>query len=358
MHYLSRRLSGLIYLYIVIASLIHSIVFNFFYTDFLGRNASLFTLLFRIIIYLPPIIYIIIKKYPLQRIARINKFTFKQLLFVIGISICTYVFVILFRSLIENLFISSLTSYSPEFFNSYGFDLWPSILTTCVIYSLLHVTTFQGAVQSGFYKLNPLKACLIIGFLFSLLTGDFSKLLPYTLFGFVISYIVVKTNSIFSGIILGFFFYFFRQIGLESILYFNCLSPLSISQDIGVMILIALSVIFGGILLKKMPETTPSASKPFDKSVLCGLGRKILRFRKSMQLSWYKEDNSQQAATQEKQPVQNSSFNTGIITIYPDDSEKQKRNTGLIAGIVIQVILLVIQIVSSIYSIFSSYNTY
>lgn len=80
MQHLSRRFSGYSYLYVVIASAVWLIGSNLAITFeksayFFGEHSTLIHLLFMLLIFIPPLVAVALKRYPFREALRIRAFT-------------------------------------------------------------------------------------------------------------------------------------------------------------------------------------------------------------------------------------------------------------------------------------------
>ena len=315
MTYLSRKFSGHVFLYVTISYIILQSFLNagsYFFPQFLFNNFSIILFFGRTAVFAPPILVIIFCRYPLKQILRINTFSPYQFAYTVGIAICLYVFTQLFSSLLnallDNLFIHyyQTSIFTALQYPSYYSSMWPVIITTGLYLTILKEIIFRGAIQSGFYNMNPFKACFIVGVLYALIELNIIDIIPYIILGFVLCFISIKTGSIIPGIIMNFLIYIFSYFDLIERLYFSYLSPLGLSHNAGAMVLIMLSIVLGGILLIKMPVTAASHS--------------ILEY-----------------------------------TVLPDDSEKKNKNIAFIIGVVLLVTISLTLAGYTIYAFITSY---
>lgn len=78
-------------------------------------------------------------------------------------------------------------------------------LVIAVMPSIIEEIVFRGIILSGFEKsFNRILVCIAVGFLFSLFHLNIYILLPVTIMGAVLTYAVMKSGSIFTGIIIHF----------------------------------------------------------------------------------------------------------------------------------------------------------
>lgn len=362
MQRLSRRFSGNLFLYAVIGQVVFNIfyyVWAYFNLYALNANATLLVLFFRLLIYLPPVIIIAVRKYPVLHILRINTFKGRQIFFVTGISICIYLFVSLFGRMFESLPYSFIDPYMHlNYFSGMGFSLWPAIFTSCLVPAVLYELMFRGVVQSGFSDISPIKACLIVGILYGLMYSDITGFISYTVFGFVLSYISFKTGSIIPSMVTSFFYQLFKLINLKYLVYRYLLSSLGVGEDIIAFVLVMVSIIIGGVLLIKMPDTSKSV-RPLRIPSASRTTQAFRDFRHKLQLSYFPDDTDQNNKENKiKEPVVNESFDAKLFETgtYPDDSPKQRRDTGFITGVVILAVIAIVSFGVSLYSVIQSFS--
>jgi hypothetical protein len=215
---------------------------------------------------------------------------------------------------------------------------------------------FRGIVQSGFSDIAPFKACLFVGLLYGLMFSNTTDFIPYAVFGFVLSYISIKTGSIISSIITSFLYQLFKLIGLNGLIYRYALSPLGVGENIIAFVLIIVSITIGGILLKSMPDTSKSA-RPLHMPSARRIMEALRNFRHKLQLSYLPDDTSQDKTKKESwKPVADESSDAKLLNeeVFPDNSPKQNKNTGFIIGGVILAAVILISFGISVYSLIQS----
>jgi membrane protease YdiL (CAAX protease family) len=342
MQRLSRRFSGFVFLYVVIAYIAYTVLFNFVLTDFntfLADNSTIIILIFRLVIFLAPIIFIAAKKYPATGVLRLNTFSIKQLLFACCLSICLYLFINTFGSIINNLYAGLfLPDLQLDYFSATGFSIWPGILTSCLIPAVLYELIFRGAVQSGFRNIFPLKGCLFVGILFGLFQLNLLDFLQYAVYGFILCYMSNKSGSIIPGMLTAFLVLFFRVINLSGWLYFNLFAPSGMSQDWVALIMAFVSTMIGGLLLWKTPDTS-NTSRPIGMPKIGKIGqliKKLPEFRRRLQQS-YLSDHAEDESKENKKRPANEPANTvlSVEEVYPNNGPGQNRNTGFVIGSII-----------------------
>lgn len=362
MVHLTRRFSGYVFLYVAIASIVIQVVIFLMLNmiRFLGDNVlTIVNLISLLIVFLPPLIMIAVRKYPISQTLRIKTFSLKYVWYSIGIGICLFLCIHFLTSLISNLISTTVYQMEPAYFGSTYHSLWPYVLTSCLIPVFLETMFFQGAVQSGLYSVKPLKACVIVGILFGLLVGGANAIvgssafaiLCLAIYGFALSYISLQAGSIIPSMIAGFSYYLFSYADLEDMLYQYCLSPLGISEIAAAVGLLILGAVTGGLLLFKLPKTQDEA-KPLS---MPSLSDKKIRDRLTQPWIPAPLDKETQAA-EEPPSVDMTTAPVAETPVFPQEpigtgEEPLKgKNRGFIIGV---VLLTVLTLAASGYKIYA-----
>lgn len=367
MKHLSRRFSGYIYLYVAIAFIVTQAVIGLTMMDVRYSPNVSFTvmkLISMLITYLPLLVIIAVRKYPVTQTLRIKTFSVRYVWYSIGIGICLFLFIHFLNLLVSNLISTIAYQMEPDYFHSSYHSLWPYVLTSCLIPAFFETMIFQGAIQSGLHCVKPLKACLTVGILFGLLIAgsnsiiagsSVSTVLYFAIYGFSLSYISIQSGSIIPGMIAGFTYYLFSYGDFEDLLYQYCLSPLGISELVAAIGLLVLAAVIGGLLLFKLPKTH-TAAKPLSMPSLS-----IKKIRDRLTQPWLpvpldKETQAAEtpsvdmaaASVAEAQVIQQGPLSSG------GDTAKNK-NRGFIIGV---VLLAVLALAASGYAIYMMVTQY
>ncbi|MCC5909697.1 MAG: CPBP family intramembrane metalloprotease [Clostridiaceae bacterium] len=155
-----------------------------------------------ILILLPPIIYLMIKKMPLKTTLRLNKIKFKHALLVGIITILMYptavfanaLFMTL-MSLLGNLNIPELPSAT----NPREYIILMLIISISA--GICEEVFFRGFILSGYERLGAKRAIVISSILFGVFHFNLYNLFGPIVLGLVFSYLVLLTNSLYAGII-------------------------------------------------------------------------------------------------------------------------------------------------------------
>lgn len=154
-----------------------------------------------IIIALPPVLFLLVYKYDVRRILRLNRVSFLNIFIIFWIMVFAMPVVGIFNfvnlMLIRQIFGKLLIQPVPAANDPVGLIL--NILVIAGSAGICEEILFRGTIQRGFERLGTIKALLITAFLFGLLHVDFQKLLGTFLLGALIGFIVYRTNSLFGG---------------------------------------------------------------------------------------------------------------------------------------------------------------
>jgi hypothetical protein len=147
----SKRLAQYTFVYVVLASLAASF---FIVTPYL----------FYAVVYLPPIIMLFIRRYPVKAALALQPVSAAQLLFTIAFTICGTIVYITTNLLLDHDLLTHHPYYGSIFVN---FSVWPDILfwiSSAVLIELI----YRGIIQNGFQNLSAIKLSLLISLLFAL----------------------------------------------------------------------------------------------------------------------------------------------------------------------------------------------
>lgn len=146
------------------------------------------------------------KKIDVVKSCKINKLGWRNLIICIVLGVVgvfalnpiSNCFVWLFE--VIGLNFSSAMPFEP----SGAFTLILAVILFALVPAIIEELVFRGAVLQGLRKFGDLKAILISSALFALIHGNFLQI-PYTfLFGLLLAFVVLKTGSILSSMIIHF----------------------------------------------------------------------------------------------------------------------------------------------------------
>lgn len=152
-----------------------------------------------ILILLPSLLLLRVRKYDIPGVLRLNPVSFLNLfivffmmLFSLWIVTVVNIFNLwLIKAVFGRVMVSPLPiNESPLLVN---------ILLIGASAGICEEVMFRGVIQRGFERFGPFLSILITGFLFGLFHMDFQRLIGTFLLGTLIGFIVYRTNSLFAG---------------------------------------------------------------------------------------------------------------------------------------------------------------
>lgn len=163
-------------------------------------------------VFLPSLIYFLYYKNEnsFDAVKRNGKITIINILLVILltvlINICTNVLNQIIFAPIANLFFKdNMYNITKSFVPGSGFDIIFNILFICLIPALFEEILFRGIVLSGYEDLYGTKKSIIMcGLIFAFMHRNISAFIPQFVIGVYLSFVVIKFNSIFYGMIAHF----------------------------------------------------------------------------------------------------------------------------------------------------------
>ncbi|WP_265445967.1 type II CAAX endopeptidase family protein [Acetivibrio straminisolvens] len=155
-----------------------------------------------LLIMLPPLVFLILFRFDVKRVLRMNKTGFMNFFLVFWIMFFSIpvvgLFNILNMLLVKLLFGTVEIAQIPVGSDALGF--LASVLVIGVSAGICEELLFRGVIQRGLERLGAVKSILITAFLFGLIHFDFQKLFGTFLLGALIGFLVYRSNSIFVGI--------------------------------------------------------------------------------------------------------------------------------------------------------------
>lgn len=155
-----------------------------------------------IIILLPPLIYIKIKKLSIKETLKLNKISAKHGLLVALITILTYpvavfgnTLLMTIMSLLGNLNIPSLPTATSS--NEYLVLMFIISISAGICEEVF----FRGFVLSGYQRMGKKSAIILPAILFGFFHFNLYNLMGPIVLGLAFGYLVIETNSIFAGMI-------------------------------------------------------------------------------------------------------------------------------------------------------------
>ncbi|AKL94484.1 abortive infection protein [Clostridium aceticum] len=155
-----------------------------------------------LLILLPPIIYLKMKKIPIKKTMRFNKISIKHSILVVFITLFMYpaavfanaLFMAL-MSMLGNLNIPEL----PTATNPTEYIVLMFIISVSA--GICEEVFFRGFILPGYENLGTKKAIIISSILFGIFHFNLYNLLGPIVLGLVFSYLIILTNSIYAGMI-------------------------------------------------------------------------------------------------------------------------------------------------------------
>lgn len=205
---------------LLIIIIIISTVFGEFYArDFLIRNIYLLTFINEfIIILIPVLIYAFVKKLNFREVFRFKKLKFIPSLLIIVMSVPAY---------FVALMLNSTVVYFLQFLGDIPVQLIPTpknlpellagIFFIAVTPGICEEMMHRGLLLTAYEKRGTVKALVITSLFFGIFHFDITNLLGPVFLGFVIGYYVVRTDSIFAGMLA----HFLNNTIAELIQYFT-----------------------------------------------------------------------------------------------------------------------------------------
>ncbi|NSW92917.1 MAG: CPBP family intramembrane metalloprotease [Firmicutes bacterium] len=155
-----------------------------------------------VLILLPAIISLVIFKYDIKKVLRLNKVGFLNLFLIFWIMIFSIPVVGMFNMiniwLVWYIFGKTIIVQPPAV-TSYG-GLVLNILSVGLAAGICEEVLFRGVVQRGLEKLGAAASIILTAFLFSIMHIHFERLFGTFLLGALIGFIVYRTNSLYGGI--------------------------------------------------------------------------------------------------------------------------------------------------------------
>ncbi len=155
-----------------------------------------------IIILLPPIIYIKLKKNNIKETLRLNKISLKHGILVGLITILTYpvalfanLLLMTLMSLVGNLNIPELPTATS------GSEYVILMFIISISAGICEEVFFRGFILSGYERIGKRKAIILSAILFGIFHFNLYNLMGPIVLGLVFGYLVIETNSIFAGMI-------------------------------------------------------------------------------------------------------------------------------------------------------------
>ena len=153
------------------------------------------------LIMLPALIYLLVFKYDLKYVLRLNKTSFLNFFLVFCIMAFAIPIAGLFNLanlwLVNSIFGKVMVAQPPIAQDSLGLLL--NILVIGGSAGICEEFLFRGVIQRGFERFGAVTSVLLAAFLFSLTHLDFQKIFGTFMLGALIGFIVYRSNSLYAG---------------------------------------------------------------------------------------------------------------------------------------------------------------
>ncbi len=183
------------------------------------------------LIMLPGILFLLIGRYDLKSVLRLNTTKPVNLLIIFVIMLLAIPLVAVFNLLnlllVKSIFGTVVVQQIPIADN--GRELLLNLFVIAGSAGICEEVLFRGIIQRGYERLGALKAILLAAFLFSMTHMDFQKIFGTFLLGALIGFLVYRTNSLYSGI-----FAHFTNNALVVLFTYASNKLLSMFQDTGI----------------------------------------------------------------------------------------------------------------------------
>lgn len=155
-----------------------------------------------ILILLPPLIYLKVKKISIKDTLRLNKIRFKHITLIVLITICIYPTALVGNAIL--MFLLSLLGNLniPELPTAKNIEQYITLLFVISISAgICEEVFFRGFILRGYESLGKKKAIIFSAILFGIFHFNVYNLMGPIVLGLVFGYLVYLTDSIFAGIV-------------------------------------------------------------------------------------------------------------------------------------------------------------
>lgn len=155
-----------------------------------------------IVILLPNLIYLKLRGFSLGKILRLNKISFKQIRYIILITIVSYPIAIFFNfimTMILSVFGNIVQDPVPMADSLLTYFI--SLFVIALAPGICEEVMFRGIIMSAYSNLGKKKAIIYSAILFGVFHLNLQNLLGPTVLGMVLGITVYKTNSIYASIL-------------------------------------------------------------------------------------------------------------------------------------------------------------
>lgn len=158
------------------------------------------------LIMLPVLIFLKIRNYDFKKVLRLNSFRPVHILTVFGIMFFGW-YVSAFLGILTNYFLTRFVPELPPFPIAPAMDFKDLVIQILVIgvsAAIAEETMFRGLILRSYEEAGTIRAVVFSGLLFGMMHLNPQNLLSTSFLGMLIALIVVRTNSIFMGMVAHF----------------------------------------------------------------------------------------------------------------------------------------------------------
>lgn len=200
--------SNSIYLIVLVLMIaISSMAFGLFMPEDVNTERWLIATLIMemVVVGIPPLIYLVASRMDIKHVARINRVGGMELLLVLGMAVFGYA-VVAFINVVWYSILSRIGNPVQPVFPSIktGKQYIIAIIAMAVVPALVEEFLFRGVILRGYERFGALTAIVVSGVLFGLLHLNLVNLPAIIFLGIMISYVVMRTDSILPGVLYHF----------------------------------------------------------------------------------------------------------------------------------------------------------
>jgi len=158
-----------------------------------------------LLVMVPPIVFLIYKKYDIKKILRLNRISILNVILIVCIT-CFAIPVVGILNLV-NMIIIKLIFGSTNLSQIQIPDvvtLMKGFIVIGMSAAVCEEVLFRGVIMRGYEKLGKTKAIIITAFLFGLMHHDFQRFLGTFLLGILMGFLVYRADSIYAGMVAHF----------------------------------------------------------------------------------------------------------------------------------------------------------
>jgi len=158
-----------------------------------------------LLVMIPPIVFLIYKKYDIKKILRLNKISILNIILIVFIT-CFSIPVVGILNLINMVIIKLIfgSTNLPQVQIPDVVTLIKGFIVIGMSAAVCEEVLFRGVIMRGYEKLGKTKAIIITAFLFGLMHHDFQRFLGTFLLGILMGFLVYRADSIYAGMIAHF----------------------------------------------------------------------------------------------------------------------------------------------------------